>query len=184
MEHVVPFDWARILWGIQPPMYFLEIVFRILAIYLFAVIVLRYMGKRGRQQLSSFEYVMIIALGSATGDSLFYPSVPILYAWLIIAIMVLLDRGLAAWQTRSTGMSTFLEGRPRLLVHNGQIDSRSLDKESMNRAELLALLREQRIADLDDVGDAFLETTGRLGVVKRGDYDGVEHTTYPENLAT
>lgn len=183
MDEVTPFEWGRLLWGIQPPLYFLEIVFRIVAIYVFAVVVLRFMGKRGRQQMSSFEYVLIIALGSATGDSLFYPDVPILYAWLIILVMVLLDRALAQWQTRSSQVNEFLEGRPRLMVKDGEIEERSLTKEGINRAELMALLREQQVADLADVGDAFLEPTGRLGVIKRGDYEQAERSTYPERLA-
>jgi uncharacterized membrane protein YcaP (DUF421 family) len=183
VDPVTPFEWGRLLWGIQPPLYFLEIAFRIVAIYLFAVVMLRYMGKRGRQQMSSFEYVIIIALGSATGDSLFYPDVPILYAWLIILVMVLLDRGLVEWQTRSGRVNEFLEGLPRQMVADGEVDEEGLIKESINRAELMAMLREQQVADLAEVGFAFLEPTGRLGVIKRGDYERAKVPTYPENLA-
>ncbi len=41
-------------------------------------LVLRLMGKRGNRSLSPFANVVIIALGSATGDSMFYPQVPLI----------------------------------------------------------------------------------------------------------
>jgi uncharacterized membrane protein YcaP (DUF421 family) len=183
VDPVTPFEWGRLLWGVQPALFFLEIAFRVAAIYVFAVVVIRYMGKRGRQQMSSFEYVLIIALGSATGDSLFYPDVPILYAWLIILMMVLLDRGLAAWEARSERLNYFLMGKPRMVIQDGSIVEGSLERESINKNELLALIREQKIADLEEIGYAFFETTGRLGVIKQGDYDNARKSTFPEETA-
>ncbi len=183
MDPVTPFEWERLLWGVQPAMYFLEIVFRVVAIYLFAVLLLRLMGKRGRQQMSSFEYVMIIALGSATGDSMFYPTVPILYAWVIILVMVLLDRALAEWQTRSNRMHKFLSGDPRLMVEKGSIVEDALRRESLNKGELLALIREHEISDLAEIEYAFLESTGRLGVMKEESHESARISTYPTELA-
>lgn len=183
MDPVTPFEWGRLLWGVQPALFFLEIAFRIVAIYIFAVVLLRFMGKRGRQQMSSFEYVLIIALGSAVGDSLFYPTVPILYAWFIIFVMVLLDRALAAWQTRSNRFHYFLEGKPRVMVEDGTIVDESLERESLSKNELLALIREQSVADLGDIAYAFLETTGRLGIIKQGEFESAKKSTFPEEAA-
>lgn len=171
------------LWGVQPALYFLEITLRIASIYLFAVVVLRFMGKRGRQEMSSFEYVLIIALGSATGDAMFYPDVPILYAWLIILVIVLLDRALAVWESKSDRVNHFLVGKPRVMVRNGSIVDESLKRETMHKNELLSLIREQKIADLEEIGVAFLETTGRLGVIEQGAYDIARRSTFPEETA-
>lgn len=76
MDTITPFDWYRMFIGEQPPLYFLEIVVRIVLIYAFAVFVLRYMGKRGLRQMAPFELMLVIALGSATGDSMFTQMCP------------------------------------------------------------------------------------------------------------
>ncbi len=83
MDPVSPFDWHRMFLGAEPPLYFLEIIFRIAALYTFTVLAVRLMGKRGNRNLSPFQTVVIIALGSATGDTMFYPQVPLLYAFLV-----------------------------------------------------------------------------------------------------
>lgn len=167
MEPVTPFDWERLFLGVEPSLYLVEIVFRVVVIYSFAVLVLRYMGKRGRRQMTPFEFVLIIALGSATGDSMLYPEVPILYAWLIIVVIVALDRILTFIQSQSQAAFAFLEGKPRLMVRDGHILEEGLEAEDVGREELMGLLREQQIRDTGEVQYAFLEITGHLGLLKR-----------------
>lgn len=167
MEPVTPLDWHRMFLGEEPPLYLLEIVVRITAIYLFAVVMMRVMGKRGQGQFSPFEYVVIIALGSATGDAMFYPEVPILYAWVVIAVVVLLDRLLAWMQTRSRATNRFVEGTPRLLVHDGQVLREALHDELIRPDELMGMLRENGVRDVGDVEYAFLERSGSLSVLCR-----------------
>lgn len=183
MDPITPFDWQRIFIGEEPPLFFLEIVFRVVLIYTFAVVVLRYMGKRGQRQLSPFELILIIALGSATGDSMLYPEVPIFYAWLIILTMVSLNYFLSRLQFRYKGVNTFLEGVPRLLVKDGKILEENLAKEHLRREELFALLREKEIDNTGEVQYIFLEQTGHVGLFRRKEGDRPKgETTLPDDL--
>ncbi len=180
MDPITPFDWQRLFFGVEPPLYILEIILRVILIYSFAVIVLRYMGKRGKRQMSSFELVLIIALGSATGDSMLYPEVPIVYAWLIIVVMVALDRLLSELQLRFKDVNKFLEGTPRVLVREGKIVEKNLRYEQLRREEFLALLREQQITNTGEVQYAFMEQTGNLGILPSGSAQRFEgESTYP-----
>ena len=180
MEPVTPFDWYRLFIGEQPPLFFLEIVFRVILIYTFAVFMLRYMGKRGQRQLSPFELVLVIALGSATGDSMFYPEIPILYAWLIIVVMVGLNWIISELQYRYKSVNSFLEGEPRLMVWRGKVVEQSLHKEQLRREELLGLLREQEVDNTGEIEYVFLERTGHVGLFRRAKtelYEG--ESTFP-----
>jgi uncharacterized membrane protein YcaP (DUF421 family) len=184
MDPITPFDWHRLFIGEHPPLYFLEIIFRVILIYTFAVLVLRYMGKRGQRQMSPFELVLVIALGSATGDSMLYPEVPIFYAWLIILVMVGLNRLLGELQYQFKSINTFLEGVPRLLVREGKIIEESLHKERLRREELFALLRELEVADTGEVQYIFLEQTGNLGLVRREASQRLKgEETFPPEMA-
>lgn len=182
METLKPFDWHRLFIGEQPPLFFLEIVVRVLLTYTFAVVALRYMGKRGQRQMSPFELVLVIALGSATGDAMFSPEVPILYAWVIITAMVGLNRLLGIAQVRSRAVNDFLEGRPQLVLSAGRILDRSLRDEHLRRCEFLALLREQGVRNTGEIEYAYLEATGRLGLLRapsNRQYDG--ESTLPQD---
>lgn len=183
MDPVNPFDFHRLFLGNQPPLFFLEIVLRVILIYGFAVLVLRYMGKRGQRQMSMFEYVVVIALGSATGDSMFYPEVPILYAWLVIVLIVLLNHLTASFQLYSKKANSFLEGDPRLLIKEGKIVEESLAKERLRREELMQLLREHEVEDTGEVRYAFLERTGNLGLFRHTEEEKVAgENTFPDDV--
>lgn len=180
MEPITPFNWERIFLGVQPPLFFLEIVLRVILVYGFAVFMLRFTGKRGQRQLSRYELVLIIALGSATGDTMFYPEVPILYAWLIIAVMIGLDRLVGELQFHSKKVNTFLQGDPRLLVENGRILQESLHPEQIRRDELLGLLREHGIENTGELKYVFIEETGSLGIIRRPKgQEGQGESTFP-----
>ena len=91
-ETVVPFDLVRMFFGTDPALFYLEIVFRTCLIYLYALLLIRWVGGRGIAQMSTVEFLLVIALGSAVGDAMFYPEVPILHAMLVItAVVVVMD---------------------------------------------------------------------------------------------
>ena len=97
-----------------------------------------------------------------------YPEVPIFYAWLIILVMVGLNRLLGSLQYQFKGVNTFLEGVPRLLVKDGKIIEENLHKERLRKEELFGLLRELEVANTGEVKYIFLEQTGNLGLVRQG----------------
>jgi uncharacterized membrane protein YcaP (DUF421 family) len=76
------------LWGDEPPLFLLEIVFRTMVIYGYTMALMRWLGSRTIGQLSSIEFLLVIALGSAVGDAMFYPDVPLLHAIAVITVVV------------------------------------------------------------------------------------------------
>lgn len=166
MESVTPFEWQRMFLGDQSLWYGLEIVFRVGCIYLFAVMFLGFLGKRGRRELSPFEYMVIIALGSAVGDSTIYPDVPIVFACITVAAIIAFSKLLETLQLRSSFLHRYLEGDPVILVRQGVIDERQIFREGLRKEELLGLLREAGIGHTSDVKLAVLEIAGSVSVIK------------------
>src|SRR3546814_214660 len=85
---IIPFDWQRMLMDQYPAGFLLEIIFRALIVFLVVVVSLRVTGRRGVKQLSLFELVFILTLGSAGGDAIFYHDVPLLPIILTFASVV------------------------------------------------------------------------------------------------
>ena len=65
-------NWYELLVGKEGISFLLEIAFRTFIMFILVLILLRLTGKRSIKQLSIFEIVMIIALGSAAGDPMIY----------------------------------------------------------------------------------------------------------------
>ena len=77
------FDWRTLLLGEEEWSFLPEVLLRSTIMFIVAVIALRLIGKRGIMQ-HVFELVLIITLGSAAGDPMFYSKVGLLTAILVI----------------------------------------------------------------------------------------------------
>lgn len=159
-----PFDWHRILLGEQPPAYLLEVAIKCVLVFCLLLLVMRLMGKRGQNNLSPMQQMLLIALGSAAGDVLLYPSVALSYAALVLVGITMLTVGLEAWSQRSKGVREHTESRPSVLVVNGVIDHDALRRERTTLRELHAELRVGGARSLSQVRYAILEMTGEFSV--------------------
>ena len=161
---IVPFDWGRMFLGDLPPLFLLEIVFRTALMFLWLVVLLRITGKRGLAQLSPLELAIVIGLGSAAGDPMFYPEVPLLHSMLVLALVVFLQRGLSYLVIRSERVETFVEGIPVELVRDGVIRLGPLSRANLSREDLFERLRGQGVRQLGEVQRAYFEQDGNLTV--------------------
>lgn len=159
-----PFDWDRLLLGLQPHLYLLEVAFKCVVVFCLLILVMRLIGKRGQKSLSPMQQMLMIALGSAAGDALLYPMVPLAYAALILVGITVLTIGLENLGERSRRVRDYVESRPRLLVVNGLIDRDAMRKERTTQRELYAELRTKGARSLAQVQYAILEVTGDISV--------------------
>jgi len=166
MDPVVPLEWGRILLGEQPPTFLLEIIARVFIIYVVSLIVLRAGGKRERKQITPLELLLFVALGSAVGDVLFYPSVAKIYAVLILFLIIVLQWLVERLKRKSGFLENFINSKPKMLIKFGKVLPDALDKENFMEEELFSALREKGISNLGQVEYAFLELSGTVSVFK------------------
>lgn len=161
------FDLQRIFVGDLPLLFLLEIAFRTVIIFLYALLLLRFIGKRGLGQLTPFEFAIIIALGSAVGDPMFYPDVPIFHSMVVITIVVLLQRGIVEITRHNDRLEEFIESSPSKIVQHGLIQLDGLEHERLSEEEVYSMLREAEIEVLSQVERAYLEPSGKISVIRR-----------------
>lgn len=157
-------DWHRILFSDQPYSFFIEILIRTPLMFLAVVFVLRFTGKRGVQQLSIFEMVMIITLGSAAGDSMFYDNVGILHAVAVFALVLGVYRLLVWLIIKFDKFEVLMEGKPIYIIRDGKMCLQELNSKELGSDEFFAALRGQNVDQLGQVKCAVLEDTGSLSV--------------------
>ncbi len=173
---------VRIFVGEQPPLFLLEVVFRTVIMYGYMLFAARFLGKRGTGQLTVFDFIVVILLGSAVGDPMFYDDVPILHGIIVITIVVLIERVMNYFMNRHPKFEEYIESTPTRLVKDGVILDEKLESEEISRAELLMELREKGIKNVGEVECAFIEPSGRMSVfrVEEGKEKNGE-STLPEN---
>ena len=136
-----------------------------------AVVVLfflaRLMGKKQISQLSFFDYIVGITIGSIAADISMDREIPSVEGITAIAVWSLFSILIAFLSQKSMICRRFLDGTPTILIQNGRILKKNLTK---SRFTLNDLLEELRIKDIFDVGEvdfAILETNGKLSVLKK-----------------
>lgn len=158
------FDLQRMLIGDAPPLFFLEIVFRTIVVYAYALALLRWLGSRTIGQLSTVEFLLVIALGSAVGDPMFYPEVPLLHALLVVTLVVFANKGLDMLIARFRTAEQLIDGIPEEAVRDGVIRKSFLKSTTLGRSELFQKLREKGIEQLGQVAHAYVEADGMITV--------------------
>jgi uncharacterized membrane protein YcaP (DUF421 family) len=153
------------MWKMAQPWW--EFVLRALAVYGFLLVMLRLTGKRQVGQLAPFDLVLLLVLSNAVQNSMNAGDNTVGAGFILVATL-LTANGVMSWITwRNKRAETLLEGRPQILVHNGQVDEAVLASERITRHELMAAVRQAGLSDLADVRVAILETNGRINVIAK-----------------
>lgn len=157
-------DWSAFFIGEEDWEFLIEIALRTLIMYIIILLGLRLLGKRGVKQLSVFELVVIISLGSAAGDPMFYKEVGLMIPVVIFAIIVGAYRFTTYLTAKSTKIDDLVEGTCTYLIQNGVFSIENFSKEGLAHDEFFSELRQHSISHLGQVDTAILETSGSLSV--------------------
>ena len=148
----------------QLPLPVIEKLARPVVVYLVLVLLLRLFGKRELAQLNPFDLVVLLSLSNTVQNAIIgvdnSVTGGVIGAFSLLAINWLVVRVLF----RSRKMTRLLEGRPTVLLENGQIDKRALERESLTREELLEVIHRQGFEDFHDVLRVELEPNGSFYV--------------------
>lgn len=165
-EAVQAFDLKRMLIGDLPLLFLAEIFVRTTIIYAYALILIRWLGSRIVGQLSMVEFFLVIALGSAVGDPMFYHDVPMIHSMIVITVIVLFNRLLDLFVFKSRKAADIIEGTTIELVNNGIIQHQTVGSLKISNQELFQLLRSKGIENLGEVRAAYFEPDGSVSVFK------------------
>ncbi len=159
MPHSILFDHM-----FQLPLPVAEKLLRPVIVYLALVVLLRLFGKRELAQLNPFDLVVLLSLSNTVQNAIIGEDNSVtggvVGAFGLLAINWLVVRVLF----RSARLTRLLEGRATVLVREGKIDGRALERESLTREELLQVVHRQGFEDFDKVRSCMLEPNGTFTV--------------------
>jgi len=157
-------DWNQIFFGKDDKEFIIEVLLRSSMMFFIILIGLRILGKRGVTQLSVFELIVILSLGSAAGDAMFYKDVGLVHATLVFVVVILLYRILIFAIGKSKKVEKLMEGNPVYLIKNGKFSLEDFDKEPLALDEFFSEMRLKGVSHLGQVDKAIVETNGQLSL--------------------
>ncbi|RIV28694.1 DUF421 domain-containing protein [Alicyclobacillaceae bacterium I2511] len=133
------------------------------------MLALRVMGKREIGKLSIFDFVVSIMIAELSTVPMEDTHTPLYMALVSIALLVVLQVGVALVQLKSQRFRKWVEGEPVVLVEHGRVRDGQLRRTRYTMEDLLMQLREQGLARVQDVEFAVLETSGKLSVLPKAE---------------
>ncbi|NMH69528.1 DUF421 domain-containing protein [Bacillus sp. RO3] len=135
-----------------------------LVLYLMTIGAMRLMGKSTIVQMTPYDLVAIIIVGTIASEPListeFLPTMAALV--ILVGLHVLFSfLTLSQWGNR------FFLGEPTLLIKNGEILEDNLEKSKISLIQLSSILRSQGYPKISDVDYAMLEPIGEVSVIPK-----------------
>ena len=158
------FSWRELLLGSENWAFLWETMLRTFIMFVIIMVALRILGKRGVKQLSVFELVVIIGLGSAAGDPMFYKDVGILPSLIVFTLIVSLYSIITWMIGKNKGFENLVEGKPICLIKDGAFEIENFKKEALGADEFFAELRLRGVSQLEQVKQAIEESNGEISV--------------------
>jgi uncharacterized membrane protein YcaP (DUF421 family) len=159
-------DFKRVFFGVAPPGYLLEVVVRVVLIYLLIIMAIRFMGKGMNAELGRTELIARVSLAMAVGMAIERPERGLLVSTLIVLIIISVDRVVTLLVFYRKGFEKKYCGVPVLLVSDGILDYKRIKKIPLSKERVFAALRQEGIKHLGEVKLFYIEANGKFSLLK------------------
>lgn len=144
----------------------MDTVLRIAVAYVVIMVGFRIMGKRELSQLSPFELVTLLLIPEIFAQAMVgedFSMVNAIIGFTTLLALVFLTSVLAHVSRR---FSALVESAPAVLVANGRMVERNMNRERITPSELYSELRMAGLEEMSQVRWAILEPDGKISVVR------------------
>ena len=146
----------------------LSIIVRTIIVTFLVLFIIRWLGNKGLGQLTTFELIILVGLGSAVGDPMIYAEkISIPQAFTAIVIVVILFKVFDYFTMKSHRFSKLTVPEAILLVKDGEMVDNGLHKARIDDREFESYMRIHGIEDISEVKLLYLEVNGQVSFIKK-----------------
>lgn len=153
------------------------VIFRSLVAVAVLFIISRITGERQISQLTFYDYIVGITIGSIAAMAVEID----ISLWLVLTAMVIFGGFTLLFSfltTKSIVLRRLLTGVPHVIIYNGKIIKKNLKKHFYDINDLLMMCRIKGYYDISQIQCAVMETNGTLSVLPKAEY----HPVTPNDL--
>jgi uncharacterized membrane protein YcaP (DUF421 family) len=144
---------------------YLDIILRSAAVYFFMVIALRIFGKKELSQLNTADVILILLISNSVQNAMVGNNTTLLGGLAAASILFLINYVLKKLMYKYPNFNTFMQEKPEILIHNGNLDFKALSKLNISSDELKEAMREHGVQYFKDVKLAMLEIDGNISII-------------------
>lgn len=143
------------------------IVVRAIIIYVIVLFLYRLMGKRQLGQMQPFELVLTLIIADLATIPMAEVSVPVLHGVVPLFTLVVLHFSLTMLSRASSKFSSFLSGKPVIVINPDGIDFRALRNLNLSVDDVFEAIRGCGYFSIEQIQFAIMETNGKMSVLPK-----------------
>lgn len=144
---------------------YLSIILSSLAVYIFIIVAIRISGRKELTQLSVIDLVFILLISNAVQNAMVGPNTSLSGGLVAAGTLFFANFVLKELMYRYSKLSKFIQGEEIMLIYNGKINKKNLEKSKLSIDEIEEAVREHGVSEIKDVNLAVLEVDGNISVL-------------------
>ncbi len=137
-----------------------------IAALIWVAILIRINGLRSLSKMTSFDFVMTVALGSLLAGAAQATEWSGFFQALLAMVGLFIAQYTSARLRKSSDLAgEVMQNEPRLLMRDGQFCRQAMSETRVAESDLLAKLREANVLHHEEIRAVVLETTGDISVL-------------------
>ncbi|MES2617079.1 MAG: YetF domain-containing protein [Bacteroidota bacterium] len=146
-----------------------DIIIRTAAVYFFLIISLLIFGKKELSQLSITDLVFILLISNSVQNAMVGTNSSLEGGLLAAGVLFALNLILRRLNYKFKFIRKITEGNPIILIYDGELQEKTLEKQQITHEEIMAAVREHGLKNISDVNLAMLEIDGNISVISYSD---------------
>ena len=146
----------------------MEIMIRSIAMFIILFILVKLLGKKQIKNLTLYDYVLSITIGSIAADSIISLDTPLYDGVIALIIFTIIGYGVSVLSYNNHEVEEVMDGEPLILFENDNFNYENLENAKISVAKVLENCRLKGCFDINELDTAILEPSGDVSVLLKG----------------
>jgi uncharacterized membrane protein YcaP (DUF421 family) len=129
------------------------------------IIALRFFGKKELSQLNTTDVILILLISNSVQNAMVGSNSSLFGGLAAATVLFAINFILKKLMFKYPKFSDFMQEKPEILIHDGNLDFKALSKLNISSDELKEAMREHGIEYFKDVKLAMLEIDGNISII-------------------
>ncbi len=144
---------------------YIQIIISSVVVYIFILAAIRLFGKKELSQLSVVDLVFILLISNSVQNAMVGSNSTVSGGLVAAGALFLTNFIIKQFMFRFPDFGRLIQGENMLLIYEGKLNKRNLDKAKISMDEIMEALREHGVSRIEDVNLAVLEVDGNVSVL-------------------
>lgn len=159
--------------GVVAGIHITEMILRTTFAFVVLLVLARMLGKKQLSQLTFFNYVTGITIGSIAANITTSTTMPYWDGLISLLLWSLLTLIVGYISLKPGRIRVILDGEPTIIIKKGKILEKAMAGCHLNMDDLSMMLREKNIFSLGEVEYAIFEPDGEISILKKAEHQSL-----------